>query len=249
MTPTLMDLQAWVYPLLVILLGYLVLGITGFGSALVVVPLLAGQWPLAEVVALAIWLDIPASILHGGLNLKLVSWTELRRMIPSMAVGALLGLLVIGLLDRAWMLLGLGAYVAFVGLRSLRPRTDRFKAAPSWAHLAGLTVGLVEVMFATAGPLVVTWLQRRLDDVAALRATVPVVMVFAGSIAVAMLAHSDQIDWATLAPRWALAMPVSVLGVILGNRLASHISPVLMNNIMGLLLSLSGFFLIRQFWV
>ena len=34
----------------VVLLGYTVLGLTGFGSALVIVPLLAWQWPLPEVV-------------------------------------------------------------------------------------------------------------------------------------------------------------------------------------------------------
>ena len=34
------------YPAFVVLLGYVVLGITGFGSALVIVPLLAWRWPL-----------------------------------------------------------------------------------------------------------------------------------------------------------------------------------------------------------
>ena len=34
---------AWSLP--VVALGYLVLGITGFGSALVMVPLLAWRWP------------------------------------------------------------------------------------------------------------------------------------------------------------------------------------------------------------
>lgn len=33
-------MQEWLYPMAVVLLGYTVLGLTGFGSALVVVPLL-----------------------------------------------------------------------------------------------------------------------------------------------------------------------------------------------------------------
>jgi hypothetical protein len=34
-------MQEWLYPMGVVLLGYNVLGLTGFGSALVVVPLFA----------------------------------------------------------------------------------------------------------------------------------------------------------------------------------------------------------------
>lgn len=63
-----MGWQEWLYPASVLLAAYAVMGITGFGSALVAVPLLAWIWPLPEVVALVILLDVPASMLHGGLN-------------------------------------------------------------------------------------------------------------------------------------------------------------------------------------
>ena len=69
----------WVHPVLTVLTGYLVLGITGFGSALIVVPLLAWRWPLPEVVALALLMDAPASALLGGLNLRQVDGREVRR--------------------------------------------------------------------------------------------------------------------------------------------------------------------------
>ena len=48
----------------VVLLGYAVLGLTGFGSALVIVPLLAWRWPLPEVVALTLLMDVPACLLY-----------------------------------------------------------------------------------------------------------------------------------------------------------------------------------------
>lgn len=43
---------------LVVFGGYVVLGLTGFGSALVIVPLLTWQWPLSHVVALTLLLDL-----------------------------------------------------------------------------------------------------------------------------------------------------------------------------------------------
>ena len=76
----------------VVLLGYAVLGLTGFGSALVIVPLLAWRWPLPEVVALTLLMDVPASALHSGLNWRQVQWRELRRLLPGLLVGTLLGL-------------------------------------------------------------------------------------------------------------------------------------------------------------
>ena len=50
------------YPALVVLLGYWVFGLTGFGSALVIIPLLSWQWPLSVIVPTVLLLDVPASI-------------------------------------------------------------------------------------------------------------------------------------------------------------------------------------------
>lgn len=51
-------MRALLYPAAVVLAGYVVLGITGFGSALVIVPLQARHWPLAEVVTLTLLLVV-----------------------------------------------------------------------------------------------------------------------------------------------------------------------------------------------
>src|SRR5690606_37135888 len=91
---------SYLYPALVLALGYFVLVLTIIGSACVVVSLLAGIWALPDVVAMAILLDIPASRLHGGLNMKQVRWKEMRRLLPGMAIGTLAGLLLLGVLDR-----------------------------------------------------------------------------------------------------------------------------------------------------
>lgn len=244
-----MTMQEWFYPASVILAGYLILGIIGFGSALVVVPLLAGQWPLTEVVALTILLDVPASIIHGGLNLKQVRWNELARLLPGMVAGTIAGLWLLGALDKRWPLFLLGLYVVFVGIRALLPKVgNHSQVASAWAHLAGGLIGIIEVMFATAGPIVVAWLQRKLNDVNAVRATVPVVMVLAGSIAIAVLLSTGQLDASTVLPRWLVGMPVAACGVILGNRIAIRIPSVVMKRLLAALLTVSGLSLMRSVW-
>jgi uncharacterized protein len=243
-----MNVSEWLYPATVLLCGYLVLGITGMGSALVVVPLLARQWPLPEVVVLAILLDIPASMLHGGLNLPHVRWRELVRLVPGLVAGTLAGLWLLGTLDKRWPLFALGVYVVIVGLRALRPHAPSNPADPRWSLLAGLLAGLINVMFATAGPVVVAWLQRRIADVQGLRASVPVVMVLAGSIAITVLASAGRVDPQLMGPRWLAALPVALLGVVLGNRIAARIPPLGMRRVLALLLTISGLSLMRHVW-
>lgn len=239
----------WLYPAAVLLTGYVVLGITGFGSALVVVPLLAAHWPLSEVVALAILLDVPASMLHGGLNLKQVRWPELGRLVPGMAAGTVAGLWLLGTLDKTWPLALLGLYVLSVGVRALLPqKTPPAPVAAGWSHLAGGLVGLIEVMFATAGPVVVAWFQKRQIDVAGLRASVPVVMVLAGMIAIGVLWGSGQVDLARILPCWLAALPVAAAGVVIGNRVAARIPPLLMRRLLAGLLAVSGLALMRHAW-
>ena len=242
--------QEWLYPASVLLAAYVVMGITGFGSALVAVPLLAWIWPLPEVVALAILLDVPASMLHGGLNFPQVRWRAIGAMLPGMAVGSLIGLWLMGQLDKRWPLFLLGVYVTWVGLRTLRHGQQAARPLPGWTYHAGSgLVGVLEVMFATAGPMVIALLQRRLRDVAEIRATVPVVMVVAASIAIAVLLGAGQIDRAHTFERWLVALPIAFIGVVLGNRLARHIPPPAMRRAMALLLIASGLSLTRHLWL
>jgi hypothetical protein len=246
-----MDWHAWLFPAAVMLTGYMVLGITGFGSALVTVPLLAWIWPLPEVVALAILLDVPASMLHGGLNFRQVRWRALVAMLPGMAVGSLAGLWLLGQLDKRWPLFVLGLYIAAVGLRALRqPATPQLpRRSGVGYHIGSSLVGMVEVMFATAGPVVLALLQQRLREVAEIRATVPVVMVVAGSVAIAVLASSGQIDQVHTLQRWLVGMPIAALGVLLGNRVARHIPANIMRRTIAALLVTSGLALTRHLWM
>lgn len=234
------------YPAAVVLLGYVVLGITGFGSALVIVPLLAWHWPLPEVVALTLLMDVPASLLHGGLNLRQVNTAELRRLLPGMVAGALAGLWLSQVLSARWPLLVLGLYVAAVGLQALRPAAERRAWSPRWATAMGSAIGTVEMLFGTAGPLVVAWLSRRLPDVQALRATTPVVIATSACAVLLTMGASGRLSQPELWQRWLLLMGLAVAGVLLGNRLARLVSPMALRRVICGLLVVSGLCLLAQ---
>jgi uncharacterized protein len=231
----------WTHPVLAVALGYLVLGITGFGSALIIVPLLAWKWPLPEAVALTLMLDVPASAWFGGLNFKQVSLIEVRRLLPGLLVGMALGLWGLSVLEPRWLLLLLGAYVIFTGLRALRTQNKpAAPAAPVWAHLAGVLIGAVQMLFGAAGPVVLAWLQRRLGDVRDLRATTPVVMVCAACAVLLCLAAAGRLPGAVLWQRWWVLIAVALAAVTLGNRLSRHLPAARLKQTICLLLVASG---------
>ncbi len=234
-------MQEWIYPMGVILMGYTVLGLTGFGSALVVVPLLAWQWPLPEVVALTLLLDVPASALHSGLNWRRVQWAELLRLLPGLVLGIVTGLWLSQRMPERWPLLLLGIFVALVGLNALRrPGMLRAPVAPGWAHGVGAAVGLVEMLFGTAGPLVVAWLSRRVPDVQKMRASTPMIITVAASTVLMGMSMGDRLSSPVLWSRWSVLIVMALLGVALGHRLASKVPVARLRQIICSLLVVSG---------
>ena len=223
-----------------VLAGYLVLGITGFGSALVIVPLLAWQWPLPEVVALTLMLDLPASLLHNGLNWRQVQWPELRRLLPGMALGTLIGLWLTHHLHSRWPLLALGVYVAVVGLRALRSGQSHRPVAARWGLLYGTGIGVVEMLFGTAGPVVVAWLTRRLPDAHQVRATTPMVIVVAVLGVMVGLVSDGRLSDPQLWQRWTLLILPALFAVLSGHRLAHRMPAARLRQTICALLVISG---------
>ena len=237
-------MHEWLYPLGVVLLGYTVLGLTGFGSALVIVPLLAWQWPLPEVVAMSLLMDVPASAFHSGLNWRQVQWRELRRLLPGLVAGTLIGLWLMSYLQASWPLLVLGLYVAAVGVNALRPAAAHVgQPAPAWALPVGTAIGVVELIFGTAGPLVVAWLSRRLSDVRQMRASTPMIITVAASTVLAGMACDGRLSSGVIWQRWSVLMGVALAGVWLGHRIAHRVPVARLRQIICALLVVSGLML------
>ena len=242
-------MQEWLYPIGVVLLGYTVLGLTGFGSALVVVPLLAWQWPLPAVVALALLMDVPASAFHSGLNWRQVQWPELRRLLPGMVLGTLTGLWLVQHMNSRWPLLMLGVYVAGVGVNALRSKASQAPiAAPVWAWPVGAVIGLVEMVFGTAGPVVVAWLSRRFTDVQQLRASTPMIIAVAAATVLVGMAWEGRLSSGWVWQRWTVLIGVALAGVWLGHRLAHRVPVARLRQVICTLLVVSGLMLALGAW-
>jgi uncharacterized membrane protein YfcA len=123
---------------LIVFAAYVVFGVTGFGSTLIAIPLLAHLFPLKFAVPFFVILDCVGAF-NMGLRLRAdVMRNELLLLIPFMAIGILSGVWLLLRLHPELLLGGLGAFVLlFAGPRhqsassaAQRPRCSAL-AAPS----------------------------------------------------------------------------------------------------------------------
>ena len=235
-----MNLEQVAATALILLVAYFIRGITGFGSGLISVPLLALFLPLKFVVPLILLLDFTASIVIGGLNFKRVKWGEVGVLIPFGIVGVVLGTSLLVNLPPEPMLIALAVFVFIFALRSLFNIHGDKPASRAWAVPASLTGGTVGALFGTGGPPYVIYLSHRIRDKSDLRATFSALFFTEGlmritSFVVAGLLMSAQV-WVT----YFAALPL-VLGMLyLGGRVHVGLSQQQMTRLVGVLLLVSS---------
>jgi hypothetical protein len=226
-----------VYAFLVLLLAYFVRGISGFGSGLIAVPLLALRFPLTLVVPFMLLADFSASALIGGLNFKHVARDEVRRLLPASLVGVALGTSLLVSLPASLLLGVLSAFIFIFALRFLLARAGASSAiSPLWAYPAALTGGAVGGLFGTGGPPYVIYLTHRIQDKTTLRATLSGMFFMEGLIRITAFLVAGLL----LEPRvWLTAlaaMPLIVGALYAGSHIHTRLSNAQMQRMVGWLL-------------
>ena len=155
----------------IVLSAYFIRGITGFGSGLISVPLLALSHPLQFAVPLVLALDFTASLSLGGLNRKQTDWGEIKLLLPAGLVGGAVGVLALLTLPTTPVLIALGVFTMFFGFRNVFGLQPTSKLSQAWAIPAGFAGGATGALFGVGSPPYIMYLTRRLLDKSVVRAT------------------------------------------------------------------------------
>ena len=233
-------MEAGFYEFAVIFIGYFVLGVAGFGSALMIVPLLAFTWPISVVVPWVLLIDVLAAMLHSGLNFRKVIWRELPPLLPSVIFGAICGIYLIRITQGDWLLLVLGLYVFYIGCKGVKAAPVAVHMNASMRHGAGFTMGLVESMFGVAGPVVMSWLSQRLIDPLLIRATMPMTISALSCIALLMIGAAGGLDHMDIWRNFLVSIPFAFAGVWLGHQFAIRMQVKYINPMIYASLCVSG---------
>lgn len=224
----------------VILLSYTIFGATGFGSALITIPVLAHVLPLTFVVPLGLLLDFSASLLSGVRFRREVNRREIYALLPFGLVGTIIGVLLLVTLPRQPALFALGVFIAGYGLYSFWNHEITRTVGRAWAALAGTLGGIVGALFGTGGPLFVIYLSRRIAKTRELKATLAAIFTLQTSGRIVVFAVSGLLLKLDLLLSALLLFPVMLLGLRVGNRLHDRLPRRAVMQAISVLLVLSG---------
>lgn len=201
---------------LTVVAGYLIFAITGFGAALLTVPVMSHLLPLPFVLPLCVMLDVGASLVVGVKLHSDADWRELRLMVPCSLAGAVLGVTLLVNLPREASIAGLGLFLVAYGFYSLRAGGAFRRVSGLWAPVSGLTGGTMGTLFGIGAPPYAIYLSRRIEEKAAMRATLSTMVLFSTGIRLVVFVVAGLI----LADRmlaFALLFPFALAGLWLGN--------------------------------
>jgi hypothetical protein len=231
-----------------VLVAYFIRGISGFGSGLIAVPLLAHFLPLTFVVPVILVTDFSASLVLGSHTRKQARWEEIRPLIPFSILGVLAGVTLLVNLPRAPLLTVLGLLVLIFGARSILNMNGHRKVSRLWAMPAGLTGGMVGALFGTGGPPYVIYLNHRLRDKGELRATFTGLFLIEGGLRIVAFLIAGLLLDPQLLVAIAAALPLVGVGLYAGHRVHVGLTPVQMQRLLGGLLVVSGTSLLWRAW-
>jgi uncharacterized protein len=233
------SVEVLIFAPLIVLIAYLIFGISGFGSTLIAMPLLAHLMPLKFAIPMVVVLDCVSAI-SMGLKLRADVWKpEFVPMLPFLVAGLLAGAFVLLNVPAQWLMLGLGGFVLIFGIHYLRNRNSTLKL-PKWTVAPiGVFAGTTSSAFGVGGPIYVFYFAARGATPEQIRATVPAVFSFTSVARIAIFAGIGLFNTQVLIAV-ALLLPVMALGLWCGHRLHGRLTRDQAIRIIGALLLLSG---------
>ena len=230
----------WVVAPLTILFAYTVFGMSGFGSTVIAVPILANWLPLTPLEPLMALGDLVAAVVVGGANRRQVSGPELKRLLPFMILGIVLGVTLLVNVPQQPLKIGLGAFALAVGLHSILNPSPKGTISPWWCIPAGTVAGILAAVFGAGGPVNVAYLAGRLRDKSEIRSTVSVIISVSATLRTTLYALAGLVLKSALLAGFAMAAPFAWAGIAIGSRIHLGLTNEQMRRAVGTVLMASG---------
>ena len=223
----------------VIFVAYLVRGITGFGSGLIAIPLLALIYPLQTVVPLIVLLDLIGSGAQAISSRKHADWRILLPLLPATLVGIALALYFFQHIDTSTLSLSLGVFVMVFAVYQLLPTPD-LEGSSIMAAPLGLLGGLMGFLFGTGGPFYVVYFDLLKLEKKSFRANYSFYFLLDGLFRMVVYILGLSLLKAEWIGLLLLASVPFVAGLYTGRRVHHEIEPIVFKRLISLVLLASG---------
>jgi uncharacterized membrane protein YfcA len=197
---------------------YSVFGLTGAGSTVIALPLLAHFLPLKFAVTLLLLLDLAASLALSTRARGVVRMDEFGRLLPFLLAGLVLGLTLLIKAPEGPLLTTLGVFLLGYAAWSLARKPGEIHLSRAWAAPFGLAGGALAALFGTGGVLTTVYFAGRLSRKDELRATAATAVLVNSVTRVALFGATGLLTRDVLLSG-LLLLPCVAIGLFVGQRL------------------------------
>ncbi|SAL77662.1 Sulfite exporter TauE/SafE [Caballeronia arvi] len=220
--------------------GYFVYGLTGFGSSIVAIPVLTQVIALRTATPVMLILDLAAGVLVGMRGIRLVSTSELRRLMPWLVIGLLSGVFVLVAAPEGPLKLLLGGTLLIYSTWRLVSRQSFGTIRPAWSVPLGLAGGCLTAIFGTGGPLYTIYLAGRLSNADQRRATISTLITITALLRLLLFSASGLYQNPEVPVLVLCLLPCGAIGLGLGTWFRGRVSPTRLLKTLWLVLLVSG---------
>jgi uncharacterized membrane protein YfcA len=231
---------------LAVIVAYTVFGLSGFGSTVISVPILAHFLPVSYLVPLMALLDLASALIVGGRGREHLSKPELKRLLPWMFVGFVVGATVLVGVPDKYLRIALGAFAVVVGAYSILNPVVAKQISTLWAIPAGIAGGAFATVFGAGGPIHATYLSGRLRDKHEIRATMSTLISISAFSRAVVYAISGLLLHAALWVGAVALSPFVWIGLVLGQRIHVGLTQEQMRRAVGGLIVFTGLSLLTR---
>ena len=224
--------------------GAFIFGVTGFGSALLTIPLATHLVPLPFALAMFSLLDCTSAWRIGLSDPKSAVGAEWKRILLPIVAGTVVGMTILVNLPRAVSMAALGVFVLLIAISNIVRAGAVSLVGLGWSYVAGFAGGITSTLFGAGGPPYAIYLSRRPLTKEQYRSTLGVCTMFSISLRVVAFFIAGPLQSAK--PwLWALAiLPASFAGLWVASKAFARFSRDTLIRAIGLMLAASGISLI-----
>lgn len=227
----------------VVFVAYIVRGMSGFGTSLVAIPILAFILPLHTAVPLMTLIGLSVTVILGIRDRQHVRWDEMLRLLPPTLVGVFAGIYLFSALDPRLMQRLLGGFIVVYAIYMIASQFIKTQMRPCssrWAWPAGFGSAFIDSMFGGGGgPLVVIYMHRRGYEPVTFRSTLAVLWLVELVVRVGGYAVGGYYRWAVVLTAIIL-LPVMWLGNRTGEAISRRMSQRAFARLIAVVLFASG---------
>ena len=230
----------WVVAPIVIIVGYTVFGLSGFGSTVISVPILAHFLPVSYLVPLMVILDMTSATLMGTRGRDQVAVPEVKRILPFMFLGFVVGTTALVKVPDEYLRPALAVFTMAIGVNSiLNPRLAK-RISAWWCIPTGIVGGAVATVFGAGGPLYATYLSGRLQDKTEIRSTMSALISISAISRAILYAIAGLLLHTSILVGGLVLAPFVFIGLRLGHRIHVGLTQEQMRRVVGAIVLVTG---------